>query len=440
MRRLWHGPRINVAGLTISVAAVIVLSAVWNSRDDIYVLRDSSVALVLLVFMAAITLGEIARLSILGRRETAPLSTAAALALAMTSMVPTGSHVVRLSVVVLATAVAMGAGVLVHALRRQPIGLPEIGARIIGLSVASLLYRKVTYGGHTLLEWEQRWDSQRWLIAVAMLLVSSAAVFVSLGLEGAIRSQREHSPLLRTIANEYSEAVGLTTALVTTGVLIALAESALKLAALPLFLFPLLLTQFAVRRYGAIRETYRQTIGALSCLTERAGYTRQDHASRVTSLAVAIGRDLGMSQREIIDLEYAALLHDLGQVALRDPIPGGATLMAAPADQQRIAHDGAEIVRRTGVLDNVAHILEAQTSPYRQVREFGEDLPMASRIIKVANAFDDLSGGELGGTAEERAMERIHLGLGYEYDPRVVDALTRALDRRRGKQTPFAAA
>ena len=232
-----------------------------------------------------------------------------------------------------------------------------------------------------------------------MLLVSSVAVLVSLGLEGAIRSQREHSPLLRTIANEYHEAVGLTTALVTTGALIALAESAMGLVALPLFLFPLVLTQFAVRRYGHIRETYRQTIGALSCLTERAGYTRQDHASRVTSLAVAIGRDLGMSQREIIDLEYAALLHDLGQVALRDPIPGGATLMAAPADQQRIAHDGAEIVRRTGVLDNVAHILEAQTRPYRQVREFGEDLPMASRIIKVANAFDDLSGGELGGTA-----------------------------------------
>ena len=148
MRLIPHGRRVNVAWLTIAAAAVIVLSAVWNSRDDIYVLRESSVALVLLVFMAAITLGEIARLSILGRRETAPLSTAAALALAMTSMVPTGSNVVRLSVVVLATAVAMGAGILVHALRRQQIGLPEIAARVIGLSVASVLYRKVHFGGH----------------------------------------------------------------------------------------------------------------------------------------------------------------------------------------------------------------------------------------------------------------------------------------------------
>ena len=105
-----------------------------------------------------------------------------------------------------------------------------------------------------------------------------------------------------------------------------------------------------------------------------------------------MGRDLGMSDRDTLDLEYAALLHDIGQVALREPIPGGATMMAAPADQDRIAHDGAGIVRQTGVLDNVAVILESQSKPYRQVREFGEDLPLASRIIKVANAYDDLVG------------------------------------------------
>ena len=108
-------------------------------------------------------------------------------------------------------------------------------------------------------------------------------------------------------------------------------------------------------------------------------------------------------------------------------VPVCTTVMAAPADQQRIARDGAEIVRTTGVLDNVASILEAQTTPYRQVREFGQDLPMASRIIKVANAYDDLCGTR---GDDDRAMERIHLGLGYEYDPQVVDSLTRVLRRR----------
>ena len=60
---------------------------------------------------------------------------------------------------------------------------------------------------------------------------------------------------------------------------------------------------------------------------------------------------------------------------------------------------------------------------------------MSSRIIKVANAYDDLA-APVGN--DDRAMERIHLGLGYEYDPRVVDSLTRVLERRRGR-TPLTA-
>jgi hypothetical protein len=66
-----------------------------------------------------------------------------------------------------------------------------------------------------------------------------------------------------------------------------------------------------------------------------------------------------MSERDALDLKYAALLHDIGQVALREPIPERATVMAAPADQQRIALGGSQIVRQTGVLDRVAVILEA---------------------------------------------------------------------------------
>jgi len=93
---------------------------------------------------------------------------------------------------------------------------------------------------------------------------------------------------------------------------------------------------------------------------------------------------MGMSEKEALDLEYAALLHDIGLVALREPIPGGATMLDAPADQDRIARDGAEIVRKTGVLDTVAHICESQSKPYRHVRELGENLPISSRILKVA--------------------------------------------------------
>ena len=55
--------------------------------------------------------------------------------------------------------------------------------------------------------------------------------------------------------------------------LIALAAPPLGIAALPLFLVPLVLTLFAFRRYVSIRATYLQSIRTLSRLTDAAGYT-----------------------------------------------------------------------------------------------------------------------------------------------------------------------
>jgi acid phosphatase family membrane protein YuiD len=271
--------------------------------------------------------------------------------------------------------------------------------------------------------WKAHW------LALAMVVVSVVALSTEAVVAAVARAARDHAPLVRSLIDETRGAFGLTAALSTTGALIALAERPLGIIAIPLFLFPLLLTQFAVRRYATVRATYRQTIRALSRLTEIGGYTEVGHAARVAKLSTSIGRDLGLSEREVLDLEYAALLHDIGQVSLTEPIPRGATVMAAPADQRRIAHDGAEIVRQTGVLDTVAQILEAQTTPYRQVREFDEVLPVASRIIKVANAYEDFAGERPGASRRESAMERINLGLGYEYDPAVVDSLARVLRR-----------
>ena len=108
-------------------------------------------------------------------------------------------------------------------------------------------------------------------------------------------------------------------------------------------------------------------------------------------------------------------------------------MLAAPSDQRDIADEGARIIRHAEGLDTVADYVEAQTTPYRQVRELGEEVPMASRIIKVANAFDDLTGGSGDPDQVRAANERIHLGLGYQYDPQVVEALAVATsDTTRG--------
>jgi hypothetical protein len=381
------------------------------------------------VFLITIVIGELFRVREAGSRHTAPLATAAALAFAMTVQCPTGTPATyRASLVVAVTAVAMGAGLIPRMIRREPIRVPDLAYSLVGITVAAILFREVPVSaGHTVRQLGASWPPES--LALVMVLISAFALTVEVLLLAVTRATRSHAPFLRTLQDEFLAAFGLTAALSTTGALVALAERPLGVVAIPLFLFPLGLTQFAVRRQSAIRRTYGQTIRTLSRLTELGGYTEPGHAERVAELSTAMGHQLGMSEREVLDLEYAALLHDIGQVSLAEPIPGGATVLAAPADQRRIAHDGAEIVRQTGVLDKVAVILEAQTTSYRQVRELGEDLPLASRIIKVCNAYDDMAGGRPAPARRVAAMERINLGLGYEYDPRVVDALVRVLDR-----------
>ena len=61
------------------------------------------------------------------------------------------------------------------------------------------------------------------------------------------------------------------------------------------------------------------------------------------------------------------------------------------------------------------------------MREEDEPIPLESRIIKLANAFEDLTGGSQDPGAVSVALERIQLGLGYEYDPELVDDLLAVL-------------
>jgi hypothetical protein len=383
----------------------------------------------IMVFFVAIAVGELFRVREPGSRHTAPLATAAALALAMTVASPNGTPAgYGAAMVIVLTAVAMAVGLIPSLVRRRPLLLPDLAGSLLGITVAAMLFRELPVSrGRSVLDLQASLPAD--LLALVMVLIAAFALTVEVLLQAAVRAARSHAPFRRTSQDEFMAAFGLTAALSTTGAIVALAERPLGAVAIPLFLFPLGLTLFAVRRQSAIRRTYGQTIRTLSRLTEFGGYTEPGHAYRVAELCRAMGLHLGMSERDVLDLEYAALLHDIGQVSLAEPIPGGATVLAAPADQRRIAHDGAEIVRQTGVLDKVAVILEAQTTSYRHVRELGEDLPLASRIIKVCNAYDDMAGSRPTPARRSAAMERINLGLGYEYDPRVVDALVRVLER-----------
>jgi response regulator RpfG family c-di-GMP phosphodiesterase len=223
-----------------------------------------------------------------------------------------------------------------------------------------------------------------------------------------------------------------------SALLIAFAAEVMGLAALAVFTAPLLVTQVAFRRYAGIRATYLQTVRALAKVTEIGGYVEAGHSERVSRLAVAIGHELGIHEPELLQLEYAALMHDIGQLSLHDPIPGGATVLVSRHDQQRIAELGADVIQQAQLLDSVAEIVRRQNEPYRtvEVESGGADRarpsgpPLSSRIIKAANAFDDLVGSSLDPGRAAAAVQRLRLDTASEYDPGTVEALSRVVSRR----------
>src|SRR5687767_10316550 len=151
--RQWQGWA-PVRGIVVCIGATVALSSVVASRDMPSTTSRSEV-LALVVFMAAIAAGEVARLRILGRPESAPLSTAAGLALAMSTASEVGAARLTPSVILTAVASAMAVGALVQLALLRPVSLGPMSARYIGVAVATLLYRSVPFDGRALLDVSQ---------------------------------------------------------------------------------------------------------------------------------------------------------------------------------------------------------------------------------------------------------------------------------------------
>ncbi|MFD0683029.1 HD-GYP domain-containing protein [Actinomadura fibrosa] len=422
---------IATAGLFV-VVAVTQVAAVG--------LRQPNIAV---IFGVLIALGELFRMVMPGNREVAPIASAGAIGYALLVGIgpegaPPGAPLGVVPAVhsplqvVAVTAAGMLVGSLPHVAVGRTPRLDAMARRLFTVSVVALCFRPVITLG---LAWQ--------LVLAVMGLVVIVSCFTDVVIAALIRAEAVRARLGIALRDEFAAKMALCAATGATAMLIAVATTAMGEAALLIFTVPILVTQFAFRRYAGIRATYLQTVRALSRVTEVGGYVETGHSRRVSRLSVAMGRELGMSEEELLELEYAALMHDIGQLSLGDPIPGGATVLASPAEQRRIAELGAEVIKQTGVLDRVAHIVQLSSHPYRTGREAtpgpstapgaGERPvapPLAGRIIKVANAYDDLVGDSADRDRGAAVLERLRLDSAAEYDPTVVEALSRVVDRR----------
>ncbi|SEE60146.1 hypothetical protein SAMN05216533_2894 [Streptomyces sp. Ag109_O5-10] len=374
-------------------------------------LGDRGIAL---AFGLLVGVGEWARWTGAEVREAAPLGAAGGLAYALLGAdAGAVTHDGAFQVVTVVCAASLLGNVPHIADGRRPT-LDHLTRRVLTVGFAAVCSQPLYSRGaleHT--------DGPAYaLLLVALLVLTALCDAVLAAAQAHARTGWPFGPLLR---DELRGLLGIGSAVCATGAVMALAVAVVGLWALPVFCLPLLLTQLSLRRYAAVRATYRQTIASLARATEIAGYTPAGHARRVAALSQAVGRDLGLSGAELTVLEYAALMHDIGQLSLVDPVPAGATAGLPAAEQRRIALLGGAVVRQTGVAAAVAVVVERQADPYREQ-------PVAARIVRTVNAYEEKA-RDSGPGGPLTALEELRLATAGDYAPEVVESLARVLSR-----------
>jgi diguanylate cyclase (GGDEF)-like protein/putative nucleotidyltransferase with HDIG domain len=176
-----------------------------------------------------------------------------------------------------------------------------------------------------------------------------------------------------------------------------------------------------------------RTIEALALAIEAKDHTTHDHLRRVRIYAMEIAKDLGLSASDMQALRAAALLHDIGKLAVPEQIiskPGKLT----PEEFEKIKiHPvvGAEILERVQFPYPVVPIVRAHHEKWDgsgyPLGLKGEDIPMGARILAVVDCLDALASNRQYRRAMplDRAMEIIVADSGKSFDPRVVEVLAR---------------
>ncbi len=403
--------------LLISAAAMLVTAAFAGTVLDIQSRHLNWRAA--LAFGGFIAFGELLRLALPGGREAAPIAMVGAMAYALLMSLPKeGVLHYNALLVITVSAIGMTVGALPHIAAGRPAGLTGMCTRLITVACVAFIFRTFVSASFVDQPWEFAFSIMALLVILGWLVETMVGALIRADDVGARFSVAMWDEM--RLQWPLGLAVGASVIITVFG------AKDMGLMELAILIGPLLVTQIAFRRYAGIRATYLQTVRSLARVTEVAGYVEAGHSRRVSRLAVAVGRGLGLAEKELLALEYAALMHDIGQLSLRDPIPGGATVLVSPADQEQIAELGAEVIREAGVLDDVATLVRCQSWP---ARGHVPAPPLGSMVIRAANAFDDMVGSSTDRDRSAAALERLRLDPA-EYDGRVVAVLAEVAGRR----------
>ena len=208
-----------------------------------------------------------------------------------------------------------------------------------------------------------------------------------------------------------------------------------------LFLLPMWAAWQCFQLRARYERDYRETIRALGLMIQRAHPYTGGHLDRVAHRAARTAERLGLPPNDVDLMQDAALLHDVGKIAVDEAVlnfPG-------PLDEEqwqvvrKHPEIGAEILGRIQLLEPIVPWIQAHHErPDGKGYPSGlrdAEIPVQAKIIAVVDAYDAMVGGERPGeqrpyrksVTPEEALEELRRCAGTQFDARVVEEFTATL-------------
>lgn len=183
-------------------------------------------------------------------------------------------------------------------------------------------------------------------------------------------------------------------------------------------------------------RTLDSCVGMLAhALDSRPGFKR-GHGADVARLSLAIAEEMGVEGETLRHLERAARLHELGLLFVSEALAGKNPLDYSTSEVDFLSRHpdrASAMLAKVEGLEETARIvrhlferLDGSGTP-RGLKK--EAIPLASRIIAVADAYETLSAWPKGGSEGER-LDRLEEEAGTRFDPKVVHCLRKCLGRK----------